>query len=184
MLLPLFPKRRRGGKEKQLELKELVEETMNIFQVQKTEDLGTAVFEAIRNEETEKYDSFCNMTNDLSKDWMQMIFQYYQADRKEKKQDYTPKSLAQLMAKLSGDTEVVQDLCAGSGALTIQKWCMHPSTKFELHEIDDRVIPFLLFNMIVRNIDCTVYHEDVLRQETFHIYRITKGDRYGIFKEV
>ena len=167
-----------------MELKELVEETMNIFQVQGTEDLGTAVFEAIRNEETEKYDQFCNITNDLSKDWMQMIFQYYQADRKEKKQDYTPKSLAQLMAKLSGDTEVVQDLCAGSGALTVQKWCMHPETKFELHEIDDRVIPFLLFNMIVRNIDCTVYHEDALRQETFHIYRITKGDRYGVFKEV
>ena len=68
-----------------MELKELVEETMNIFQVQGTENLGIAVFEAIRNEETEKYDSFCNMTNDLSKDWMQMIFQYYQADRKEKK---------------------------------------------------------------------------------------------------
>ena len=26
--------------------------------------------------------------NDLTKDWLQMIFQYYQADRKEKKQDY------------------------------------------------------------------------------------------------
>lgn len=67
-----------------MELKELVEETMNIFQVRDTEDLGAAVFETIRNEEIEKYDSFCNMTNDLSKDWMQMIFQYYQADRKEK----------------------------------------------------------------------------------------------------
>ena len=99
-----------------------------------------AVFEAIRNEETEKYDSFCNMTNDLSKDWMQMIFQYYQADRKEKKQDYTPKSLAQLMAKLSGDTEVVQDLCAGSGALTIQKWCMHP------YEIAEVIAEYLVDN--------------------------------------
>ena len=59
-----------------MELKELFEETMNIFQARETEDLGAAVLEAIRNEETEKYDAFCNMTNDLSKDWMQMIFQH------------------------------------------------------------------------------------------------------------
>ena len=52
-----------------------------------------------------------------------MIFQYYFADRKEKMQDYTPKSLAVAVAELSKteNEKICLDLCAGSGALTIQK---------------------------------------------------------------
>lgn len=35
-------------------------------------------------------------------------------------QDYTPKSLAVFMGKLAGKSDIVTDMCAGSGALTIQ----------------------------------------------------------------
>lgn len=61
---------------------------------------------------------------------------------------------------------------------------MDHEQKFELYEFDDNVIPFLLFNMAVRNIECTLYHSDVLQQEVFHIYKIIKGDKFGKFKEV
>ncbi len=76
------------------------------------------------------------------------------------------------------------DLCAGSGALTIQRWNENHEQKFELYEFDENVIPFLLFNMAIRNIECTVYHSDVLQQEIYHIYKIGKGKTFGKFSEV
>ena len=115
---------------------------------------------------------------------VQKIFQYYQADRKEKMQDYTPKSLADFMGLLAGDSDTVIDMCAGSGALTIQKWNRNQELKFALNEFDVKVIPFLLFNMAIRNISCVVLHADVLQMEIYKEYRITKGEKYGVFKEV
>lgn len=45
-------------------------------------ELPDRAYDAVRNRDTEKYDCFCEMVeNDLSVDWMQMIFQYYHADR-------------------------------------------------------------------------------------------------------
>lgn len=113
-----------------------------------------------------------------------MIFQYYHADRTEKMQDYTPKSLAVFMGKLAGKSDIVTDMCAGSGALTIQKWNMDKNQKFELYEYDSKVMPFLLFNMAVRNIECKVYHSDVLKQEVFHTYKIARGKKFGRFTEI
>lgn len=141
-----------------MELKELVEKTLDLLEIENTDE--------------------------MSVDWMQMIFQYYHADRKEKMQDYTPKSLARFVSRLAGESDVIIDMCAGSGALTIQKWSMTPEQKFELYEFDENVIPFLLFNMAVRNIECTVYHADVLQDEVFHTYTVSKGDKYGEVKEV
>lgn len=71
----------------------------------------------------------------------------------------------------------------GSGALTIQRWVMNHNQRFELYEFDENVIPFLLFNMAVRNIECVIYHSDVLQQEVFHTYRIRKSEKFGIFEE-
>ena len=99
-------------------------------------------------------------------------------------QDYTPKSLARFVSRLAGVSDVVIDMCAGSGALTIQKWSITPKQKFSLHEFDENVIPFLLFNMAVRNKECVVYHADVLQDEIYHTYIISQGDKYGIMKEV
>jgi type I restriction enzyme M protein len=117
--------------------------------------------------------------NDLTKDWLQMIFQYYNADRKEKKQDYTPKCLAQFLSRLIGDSAETIDLCAGSGALTIQRWIENPDTVFTLFEIDENVIPYLLFNMAIRNISATVHQSDILQNETVKTWSIRKGNRFG-----
>lgn len=56
--------------------------------------------------------------------------------------------------------------------------------KFELYEYDSKVMPFLLFNMAVRNIECKVYHSDVLKQEVFHTYKIARGKKFGRFTEI
>ena len=162
-----------------MELKELTDKTIELFEVKSVEQLGQRLLEACKD--TDKLEAFSNLVNgDLTQDWMQKIYQYYLADRKEKKQDYTPKSLAQLMGALIGDTDKVVDMCAGSGALIIQKWTQNPNIEVTALEIDENVIPFLLFNMALRNINCRVMQCDALTgEDVINTWQVTKGERFG-----
>ena len=101
--------------------------------------------------------------------------------RKDKKQDYTPTSLAKLMATLAlrNNENHIIDMCAGSGALTIQCWNLNHDIKAECLEFDEKVIPILLFNLAVRNIKATVYQMDVLQQEVTNSWQVVVGDEFG-----
>lgn len=167
-----------------MELKELCNKIMELFEISDISGLGNALLECVKNNDVLKYNDFQNLVEDLNIDYLQMIFQYYYADRKDKKQDYTPRTLADFMGRLAGDSDTMIDMCAGSGALTIQRWNRNPNSKFCLYEFDENVIPFLLFNMALRNIECIVRQADVLQTEIYHTYKIEKGEKYGIFKEV
>ena len=163
-----------------MELKELSTKTLDLFRVSSVDDLGAALMSCAAGNDTDKMQSFCEMIDgDLSRDWLQMIYQYYCADRKDKKQDYTPKCLAQFLSRLIGESAETIDMCAGSGALTIQRWIENPDTVFTLYEIDENVIPYLLFNMAIRNISATVHQSDILQDETVKSWKIRKGDRFG-----
>lgn len=162
-----------------MELLELKNKVLEVFQTD-IDKLGNALMDAAINNRFDLYDHFCELVgNDLSVDWLQKIYQYYHADRKEKMQDYTPKCIAKFMALLVGESDIVVDMCAGSGALTIQRWLQNPDQKFRLFELDENVIPFLLFNLAVRNIDSSVCRADVLIDEKYEQYRIRKGEKYG-----
>ena len=168
-----------------MELKKLTDTLLEILKIKSVDEITKRLFETVINNDIQVYEEFCKLiNNDLSVDWLQMIFQYYHADRKEKMQDYTPKSLARFISRLAGESDVIIDMCAGSGALTIQKWNMIPEQVFCLYEFDKNVIPYLLFNMAVRNIRCTVYHADVLQDEIYHTYMVFKSDKYGEVKEM
>lgn len=162
-----------------MELKELTEKTFELFGVEQADQLGQALLKACSN--TDELEAFCDLIDeDLTQDWMQKIYQYYLADRKEKKQDYTPQSLARLMGALTGDADRIVDMCAGSGALIIQKWCENPNIRFTAIEYDENVIPFLVFNMVIRNIRCRVLHKNALTDdEPINAWDITKGEKYG-----
>lgn len=163
-----------------MELKELSTKTLELFQVLSVDDLGAALMLCVSEDETDKMQAFFEMVDgDLTRDWLQMIYQYYCADRKDKKQDYTPKCLAQFLSRLIGESAETIDMCAGSGALTIQRWVENPDTVFILYEIGENVIPYLLFNMAIRNISATVHQSDILQDETVKSWRIRKGDRFG-----
>nr|DAT40799.1 MAG TPA: N-6 DNA Methylase [Caudoviricetes sp.] len=98
---------------------------------------------------------------------------------KKRKQDYTPASLGKLLARLSGNGDVVIDLCAGSGALTIQKWNENHNQRFLLYELDENVIPYLLYNLAIRNMEATVMRADVLKNEVYESWEVKKGEKYG-----
>lgn len=81
-----------------MELSELKSKVLEIFEIAEVKDLGSALMKNLDN--CEKMRAFEEVVNgDLSKDWLQKIYQYHEADRKEKKQDYTPASLGKLLAK-------------------------------------------------------------------------------------
>ena len=176
---------RRGGITDNMELKELTDKMMQLLEIKNTEEMSKKLFDIVRKNNISMYEKFDELVeNDLSVDWMQKIFQYYQADRKEKKQYYTPRALADFIGRLAGNPNTIIDLCAGSGALTIQKWNQNHDIEFVLYEFDENVLPFLLFNMALRNIKWTAYHSDVLQAEIFHTYKIIRGDKYGVYEEV
>ncbi len=164
-----------------MELKQLTEETFKIFDVNSTKKLKNKLFEVCKKNETQYLKKFKELVKDLSIDWLQKIFQYYEADRENKGQDYTPKCLAKLVSKLSqvDGKEECLDMCCGSGALTIQKWLENPKMKFKLEEFDENVIPFLIFNMMLRNIDANIEQKDVLEDKVYHSYKIIPCDEFG-----
>lgn len=160
-----------------MELQKLRDETFKIFNINKVEELGVKLFESLNDEvKLEQFEKLVDC--DLSVDWLQMIFQYYVADRKEKMQDFTPTSVSKLISSLTEYPEVI-DMCAGSGSLTIANWVNNKETKYTLYEIDENVIPYLLFNLVIRNISSKVIHGDVLNNETYKEYVISKGIKYG-----
>lgn len=162
-----------------MELKELTDRMLELFGVTSPEQLGPALLKAC--DDVHRLRTFCDLVGgDLSIDWLQKIYQYYLADRKEKKQDYTPASLARFMGLLTGDSTRVVDMCAGSGALIIQKWDQNHDIGFTALEIDENVIPFLLFNMCVRNIRCRVLQMDALNgEDAVMAWEVVKGEEFG-----
>ena len=150
-------------------------------------DLPEAVLRALMSSaKNDVLSAYVDMVRgDLQTDELQKIFQYYYADRKEKMQDYTPKSIAKLCAAATENKRgVVYDLCAGSGAMTIQKWAQNPNKTFICEELDERVIPLLLFNMAVRNMDGYVLNRNALTLEFFKVYKLSPGSRFSEIEEI
>ena len=188
---------------KTMELKQLTENVLKFLKVENINDMSKRIYEIVIKNDFATYIDFLKIFNNdpvqdlvqdlaqvsedlskvLSEDFMQKIFQYYLADRKEKMQDYTPLTLAKLVGVLAGDSENVIDMCAGSGALTIQKWNLDHNKRFLLYEFDENVIPILIFNMAIRNIDAIICHADVLQMEVFKSWKVSKGEKFGIVRE-
>ena len=157
-----------------MELKELTEKFKEIFG-----ELENFNLDLLTDSNCSRYLELIN--NDLETDYLQKIWQFYMADRKDKKQDFTPKSLGKLISELTKSTveEWVYDMCSGSGALTIQKWCSNKNLKFVCEELDENLIPFLLFNLKIRNIEGYVINGNVLTDERKTVYKLTQGVKFS-----
>jgi len=165
-----------------MELKELTAKICDLFGCVSIETLPDKIALALFSQNPIMYfDRYKELCPDLTVDWLQRVYQFYHADRKNKKQDYTPIFLAKLVSYLSymPGEKVVYDCCCGSGALTIQKWCVNPELKFVCEELDDNVLPILLFNLCIRNIEATVVNKDILSGNIFTSYKVVKGSVYG-----
>jgi type I restriction-modification system DNA methylase subunit len=176
-------------KEKQQvdELLGVVNKILEYFKIKDVGELGDKLTEVIfSNNKNKVYDEYIGIVGDLETDWIQKIFQYYKSNRDELKQDYTPQSMSKLLAELTIDgwTETVYDVCCGSGSLTIQLDKKKKGMEFICHELDQNVIPFLLFNLSIRNIEATVIRGNVITGEQFNVYKLTPTDTYSDIEEI
>lgn len=144
---------------------------------QMTENLMTLLFD--KENRIKAFDKYLATNPDLTQDCFLAEFQESFAERSKLKQDYTPSSLCQITANISGKAESVLDVCCGTGALTIAKWAVNPNATFYLEEFSKEAIAILLFNLSVRGISAEVKHSNVLTGEIFAEYKLTKNGKYS-----
>lgn len=145
----------------------------------------------------ETFDAFLEREKDMSREWFHEYFQDEHADRKAKKQDFTPDSVSNLMSRLVGtDKYMYYEMAAGTGGILIQHWqeqrCEYGpfiydprAFWYQAEELSDRAVPFLIFNMAIRGINGVILHGDALTREFKAVYFIRNmTSDYQTYSEV
>ena len=122
---------------------------------------------------------------DVSWDWFHEYFQEEHAERKSRKQDFTPESIAKVLSGVADmpDNSTIYEPTAGTGGVLITNWnqtrmksnpfTYRPSNYFHLvEELSDRTLPYLLFNLIIRGMNAVVIHGDTLTRESYGVFFI------------
>lgn len=153
------------------------------------------------------FKSFLEISQDLSFDWFHQYFEEEQAERKSKKQDFTPNSIASLLTELvNHGSGQYYEPTAGTGGILIKKWWYdihHDPVSgikdnwlsvitydprkywYQAEELSDRAIPFLLFNMGIRGMNGVVVQCDVLNRDAKDVYFIRNDTRNHLaFSEI
>ena len=156
------------------------------------------------------FKKFLSISTDLSFDWFHEYFEDEQAERKSKKQDFTPDSIATLLNKLTSNTTgYYYEPTAGTGGILITRWwqdCLNdpvgtknntniPGISFftydprkywyQVEELSDRAVPFLIFNMAIRGMNGVAIQCDSLSREAKEAYFIRNDtDNALAFSEV
>lgn len=150
-----------------------------------------------QEEREQLFREMLSQNHDVSFDWFHEYFESEHADRKEKKQDFTPNSISTLISKLAGAGEGSNlDVAAGTGGITITKWqedrmkespfTYKPSEHYyQCEELSDRAIPFLLFNLMIRGMNATVLHGDTLTRKFKGVFFIqNEKDDHMLFSSL
>lgn len=168
-----------------MELKDKRKLLLDIFNGGEDEDFSELIMRVVNSGNNEFYEKYLSCFPDLRIDELKSVWQFWNADRKEKKQDYTSQSLAKLVGKLAlmNGGNVVYDCCSGSGSLTIGAWNVKKDIYAACEELDAGVIPLLLFNLIIRNIPGHVSRMDILSGECYESWEIAKGAQFGVLQK-
>lgn len=134
---------------------------------------------------------------DVSYDWFHEYFEDENAERKKKKQDFTPDCLSRLVSCLVGfGSGIVYEPSAGTGGMLISRWDAErkrhhpfdykPSMQWMVAEdMSDRAVPFLLFNLSIRGCNANVLHIDSLTRRCKAAYLVeNKRDDMLAFSDV
>lgn len=149
--------------------------------------LRALLFDKEKREEF--YRGLLKLDNDVSVDSFRGYFELYAAERKSNMQDYTPDTVARILADITKSDAATYknsdysgyDPTAGTGSLLIQKWWddMQQETPFTYaphrylylaEEMADNAIPYLLHNLAIRGMNCAVVHGDTLERSAKQVY--------------
>lgn len=165
-------------------LSEKIHEILNINDSYKAPEKIMELLFGNKEKLEKVYESFSELFDySFDHDWFHEYFQEESAERKRFKQDFTPPSVVQLINDIA-DTESTKnvkyfELAVGTGGIMIETWKRHKDGFFVLEELSDRTVPFLLFNMAIRNMNGIVRHGDSLKEEWTKVYRVTSGIKYS-----
>lgn len=131
----------------------------------------------------ELFKEFLKYETDTSYEWFKNYFENEHSDRKLKKQDFTPESISDLMTQIVGDNSCYYEVAAGTGTIMISEWEKKRSINnykpynpriywYQVEELSDRAIPFLLFNMAIRGMNGIALHGDSITREFKDVYFI------------
>lgn len=161
----------------------------------------------------ELFKKFLQISTDLKTDWFHEYFEDEQAERKSKKQDFTPDSIAQLLVSLGHSTRNGEyfEPAAGTGGILIKAWWKNQledpvrlskfnSDKhqgislwsydprnywYHVEEMSDRAVPFLIFNMAIRGMTGVIVQCDSLERIAKDVFFIKNDTANSLaFSEV
>ncbi|WP_440894951.1 N-6 DNA methylase [Amphibacillus sp. Q70] len=129
----------------------------------------------------ETFDAFLKQETDMSYEWFQSYFEDEHSDRKKKKQDFTPSSVSNLLAQLGGGGNSYFEAAAGTGGIMIQSWNQNKNSNswYQVEELSERSIPFLIFNMAIRGMSGVVLRGDSLTGKFEEAYQISNKGKYS-----
>lgn len=138
--------------------------------------------------------------HDLSYEWFHEYFENEQADRKHKKQDFTPVSVSKLMSGILHQQPqygTIYEPAAGTGIMVISHWYKETRKHtfpwdyrpdnylYICEELSDRAVPFLLFNLMIRGMNAIVIHGDTLTRDVKEVYHCcNKLNTYICYSEL
>ena len=144
----------------------------------------------------ELFIEFLKHEKDMSYEWFKGYFENEHSDRKVKKQDFTPENISILMTQLAVNDSHYHEITAGTGSIMIKAWKEHHRKVkgsvydpraywYQVEELSDRAIPFLIFNMAIRGMNGVALHGDSLSREFKDVY-FTRNltDNYLKFSEI
>jgi hypothetical protein len=175
-------------------------ELLQLFEIDDLNKLPVAVETLLFSDQLHRddiYKKLIKMNNgDMSYDWFQALYEQELAERKQKKQDFTPGSLSNLCSFIIKDNGSIHEPTAGNGSMIIAAWWKRCSGKMPWEifpsnsivcawELSSRSIPLLLLNLSIRGIMGYVYHGDVLENNVIQKYiLLNKKDDALAFSEI
>lgn len=143
------------------------------------------------------FQKFLEIETDMSYEWFQEAYEIEHADRITGKQDFTPVSVGKLLSRLvNEDSRFYYEVACGNGGIMIQAWQeqrlnvgignYNPKAFwYQVEELSERSLPFLIFNMAIRGMNGVILHGDSLTRKFKNVYFIRNmADYYGGFSEV
>lgn len=161
------------------------QECLDFFGIKDMVSLPEAVWRTIRKPLEERDGIYRRLVAlngyRMENDWFQPLYEEELAERRQKKQDFTPKELGVICSMLTGQEGSIHEPTAGNGSMIISDWwerCRKgmpweyfPSRNMvTAWELSERSLPMLLLNMSIRGIMGYVYHGDVLEQRVIRKY--------------
>ena len=176
------------------------EDLFSLLGIEDIHELPEAIMTVIEGNTSDRdrvYQELLRLNNyDMSYDWFQEIYENELSERKNKKQDFTPRELGIICSKITIQKGTMHEPTAGNGSMIITDWwerCKKviPWERFPSQnmvtcwELSSRAIPILLLNLSIRGIMGYVYHGDVLENKVKQKYiLLNKTDDALAFSEV